>query len=223
MEPLISVVISFYKGEQFIGETLQSVFNQNYSNLEVIVVDDGSPAESLSALLPFQEKIKIISQENKGQSEARNTGIRAARGTLIAILDQDDLWPKNHLAVMIPYLLPETEYDFVRGMVDHFKINSDGSRESSGPIFWEMLLGASLFRRSVFDRAGLFDASMREGEDLDWSLRLRESGCREKRIEDITLFYRRHNSNYSDVKDFIKNGQFQSIKKKLERMRLNKK
>ena len=219
MKPLVSVIIPFYKADRFIAETLQSVFDQSYENLEVIVVNDGSPAETLDALIPFEGKITIISQENKGQAEARNVGIRNSCGDIVALLDADDLWPKNHLNLLVPYLTGETEYDFVRGMTESFRINEDGSFEKSEPSFMEVLLGSALYKRSVFDRTGLFDPFMREGEDLDWNLRLRESGCKEKRIPDVTLLYRRHDSNSTNKRDFIKNGQFLSIKKKLERMR----
>ena len=219
MQPLVSVIIPFYKAERFISETLQSVFDQEYPNLEIIVVNDGSPDETLSVLNSFEGKIKIISQKNQGQAAARNTGIQNAQGDIIALLDADDLWPNNHLSLMVPHLIGETSYDFVRGMVECFKMNDDGSREISDPSFLEVLLGAALYRRSVFDRTGLFDPLMREGEDLDWNLRLRESGCTEKRIPETTLLYRRHDLNATNKRDFIKNGQFLSIKKKLERMR----
>ena len=219
MNPVVSVIIPFYKAERFIAETLQSVFDQEYPHIEIIVVNDGSPQETLDALIPFAGKITIISQENKGQAEARNVGIRNAQGDIIALLDADDLWPKDHLGLMLPHLTNETPYDFVRGMTESFKVNDNGSLEKSEPSFMEVLLGSALYKRSVFDRTGLFDSLMREGEDLDWNLRLRESGCTEKRIPEVTLLYRRHDSNSTNKREFIKNGQFLSIKKKLERMR----
>lgn len=220
MNPLISVIIPYYKGENYVAETLQSIFDQNYSNLEIIVVNDGSPDEMLRVFDPFLDRIKIISQENQGQAAARNTGIKHAQGELVAFLDSDDLWTPNHLELMMPHLAPETEYDFVRGMTDHFRINEDGTREHTGAIFLEMLLGAMLYRKSAIDQMGYLNASMREGEDLDWVLRLRESGLREKRLDDVVLLYRRHNTNYSNSYDFIKKGQLLSIRKKLERARL---
>jgi len=222
MNPLISIIIPYYKGERFIAETLQSVLSQEYSNIEIIVVNDGSPAESLKALAPFEKNIRIISQENKGPSEARNVGIRASQGELIGLIDADDLWPKDHLTLMIPYLTEQTPYDLVRGRVEHFKINSDGSHEKSEPVFWEMLLGSGLYRRTLFDRVGFFDPSMRAGEDIDWNLRVRESGSQEKRIPEVVLLYRRHDSNCTNAINSIKEGQFTSIRKKLARMQTHK-
>ena len=221
--PLISVVIPYYKGERFIGETLRSIFKQNYSPIEVIVVNDGSPEEFLSVFAEFVDKITLIHQDNKGQSVARNIGIRHARGELIALLDQDDVWPDGRLELMTPFLLEGEDFDFVRGWTQKFYYNSVGEIERTPPIFHEDLVGSVLYKAIVFDKVGLFDESMREGEDFDWNIRLRESGCREKRITDTTLFYRRHDYNLSDVRDFVKNGQFQSLKRKLDRARESKK
>ena len=95
---LISVVIPFYKGERYLAEALRSVFDQTYRPLEVIVVDDGSPTPCDEILAQFDQPIHLIRQENQGVAAARNTGIRAAHGKYIALLDQDDVWLPEKLA-----------------------------------------------------------------------------------------------------------------------------
>lgn len=219
MQPLISVIIPYYKGEKYITETLASVFNQGYNNFEIIIVNDGSPIETLEVLQPFSDRVKMIHQENQGQAAARNTGIREAMGEFITFLDQDDLWTDNRIATMLPYLTDSNEYDFVRGTVDHFRILPDGSRESTGPKVWEVLPGVSFYRKSVVDRVGMFNESMHEGEDFDWNIRLHESGAKGIQIPDLVLLYRRHDTNHSNRIDFVKNGEFASIRNKLNRMR----
>jgi glycosyltransferase involved in cell wall biosynthesis len=91
--PLVTVVIPLYNQEAFIASAVQSALNQNYPSIEVIIVNDGSQDESLKICQGILDsRIRIITQENTGLSGARNTGIRAARGKYIALLDADDLW-----------------------------------------------------------------------------------------------------------------------------------
>jgi glycosyltransferase involved in cell wall biosynthesis len=215
MEPLVSIIIPYYKGERFIQEALGSLFGQHYPNMEIIIVNDGSPEESLAPLLPYHNRITILSQKNQGQAAARNSGLRAAKGSIIGFLDQDDMWPPGRLAKTLPYL---NRYDFVQGKTVAFKISHDGSRTSSDPLLLPSLVGSALYRKSVFEKVGLFDEAMREGEDFDWNVRLNESDCHGIVIPDTTLLYRKHGQNYSiTAENFVEKGVFASIRKKLAR------
>ena len=94
----ISVIIPLYNKSATIKETLQSVLAQTYTDFEVIIINDGSIDNSLKIVNSFQDnRIKIISQENKGVSVARNHGIKIASNNLIAFIDADDIWFENHL------------------------------------------------------------------------------------------------------------------------------
>jgi len=218
--PLISVIIPYYKGQRFIDEALNSVFKQNYSNLEIIIVNDGSPIETLDILNKFKDKIKIISQENMGQSAARNTGIKNAKGSIIALLDQDDIWSDDHISSMLPYLLIDGGYDFVRGHTQIFYTDKNDINTNDTSLFYEVILGSAMHRRSVFDKVGMFDEDVFDGEDADWNLRLRESDCKEKRVPNITLFYRKHDNNRSMQNDSIRKGAFLVIRRKIQRARI---
>src|SRR5262245_24043876 len=92
--PVVSVIIPAYQAAADIRDALDSVFAQNFSHFEVIVVNDGSPdtPELEAAIAPYQSRLRYIAQPNQGAGAARNTGIRAARGTYVALLDADDLW-----------------------------------------------------------------------------------------------------------------------------------
>lgn len=217
--PLISLIIPYYKGEKYIEESLASVFAEGYENLEIIIVDDESPAGTLDVLKQYGDKIQIIHQKNTGQAGARNTGIRNAKGSLIAFLDQDDLWPKGRLAAMLPYVTGNTEYDCVRGRTD--RIHTDGHvvTRTDDPEYKPVLIASALYTKDLIDKVGLF-ADMRTGEDFDWSVRLKEVGFREKRIPETTLTYRKHSSNQSGSVQFVKDGQFDSLRRKLQRARL---
>ena len=109
----ISVVIPAYNSGQFIEETLESVYAQTYLPHEVIVIDDGSIDDTQEKVLKFKDrspKIIYIYQENKGQSTARNLGLRMATTDWVAFLDHDDIWHKNKLECQMNYIKnnPET-------------------------------------------------------------------------------------------------------------------
>lgn len=123
MKPLVSVVIPMYNAQQFIKETLLSVINQTYTNIEIIVVDDMSKDKSATIVKDLSNKddrIKYIYlKENKGVANARNIGIEAAQGRYIAFIDSDDLWKENKLERQIEFMLENkyeftyTEYEFI--------------------------------------------------------------------------------------------------------------
>jgi len=215
---LISVVIPAYNAERYLEEALQSILKQAYSPLEIIVVNDGSTDTTAAILASYGEKVKVLTQENKGPAAARNAGIKEAHGPVIAFLDADDLWTDNHLASMIEYVAPGSPYDFVRGKSKYVRNLGTSEEEILDPIFMNPLVSACLFRREVFEKVGLFDESMRQGEDFDWSLRLAESDCRGKHIDDATLLYRRHEHNLTNARDVVKNGQFEAFRKRRARL-----
>lgn len=95
MEPLISVIVPVYRVEQYLGRCVESLLAQTYENTEILLVDDGSPdrcPQLCEEYAEAYEKIRVIHQENRGLSGARNTGIEHARGELLAFIDSDDRW-----------------------------------------------------------------------------------------------------------------------------------
>ena len=93
-----SVIIPLYNKEDYIKNTLKSVFNQSFQDFEVIIVDDGSTDKSLQIVKQFiDDRLKVYIQKNQGVSVARNFGIEKAKSEYIALLDADDLWYENHL------------------------------------------------------------------------------------------------------------------------------
>jgi glycosyltransferase involved in cell wall biosynthesis len=102
--PLITVIVVNYNYGRYLGECIDSVITQTYSNIEVIVVDDGSTDNSLDVLKPYRGKLLILQQENKGVSAARNAGFVASRGEWIAFLDSDDVWRREKLQQQSTYI-----------------------------------------------------------------------------------------------------------------------
>ena len=98
MQPFFSIVIPLYNKENSIEKTLKSVFYQSFSDFEVIVINDGSTDKSDEKVKAFSDvRVRLISTENRGVSQARNLGLKEAKGTLIAFLDADDYWFPHHL------------------------------------------------------------------------------------------------------------------------------
>ena len=125
---LISVIIPFYNQENYFEECLNSVIHQTYSNLEIIIINDGSDKKYDEVLTKFQskhlDKIKIFSQENKGVSAARNLGILQSKGEYIAFIDSDDVWLPNKLEYQIN-IIKKKKIDFIHG--SYLIINEDSS------------------------------------------------------------------------------------------------
>src|SRR6187431_499736 len=104
--PEVSVIIPAYNTSQYIAATVKSVLAQTYTSYEVIVVNDGSPDTPAMerALAPFRDRILYVVQENGGISAARNTALALARGRYVALLDSDDAWEPDYLAVQVAAL-----------------------------------------------------------------------------------------------------------------------
>lgn len=103
MSDLISVIVPVYNVEKYLSRCLESIINQTYKNIEVVCIDDGSPDKSINILKQYEKKdkrIKIIRQENKGLSGARNTGIKKSNGEYIFFVDSDDWLPKNAIELL---------------------------------------------------------------------------------------------------------------------------
>jgi len=102
---LVSVIMPVYNVEAYVAQAIQSVLQQTYAYLELILVDDGATDRSLAICQGFDDpRIRIIRQANRGLAGARNTGIRHARGAYIALIDSDDLWAKTKLAQHVAHL-----------------------------------------------------------------------------------------------------------------------
>lgn len=110
----VSVIIPVYCVERYIRSTVESVLAQTYNNLEILIINDGSPDKSAEYQHFTDSRIRIINQENRGLAGARNTGIRYATGDYIAFLDGDDLWLSTKLEKHVEHLenTPEVGISF---------------------------------------------------------------------------------------------------------------
>ncbi len=219
--PAISVVIPTYNHASFVLHTFKSVFAQTFSDIEVIVVNDGSPDRTHELLMPLAEagKIRYFRQQNAGQAAARNRGIEAAMGRYIALIDDDDLWPTGKLMSQMAVLEQDPSVALVYGRADlvgeegeslsqheraglPFELPPDGP---SGDVFRAFLSqnfilspGQTLIRRAALDRLGEppFDEALWGVDDYDLYLRLSKVGGFVFQKE-FALQYRVHSANAS--------------------------
>lgn len=193
MKGLVSVVIPLYNKESYIIQTLQSVMNQSYSNLECIIVDDGSTDKSAEITTRFISDNKfswrLISQVNSGQTKARNRGIHEARGEYIAFLDSDDLWPADKIKLQVEAIEDNpksvlilssyaifSEEKSISRVVRHKKSKKMNTSWLDMRGFGGGLESLGLVRKKTLDQIGSFDESLSTSSGLDLSLRLEKVG-----------------------------------------------
>jgi glycosyltransferase involved in cell wall biosynthesis len=181
--PQVSVVIPTYNRAGCLREAVDSVLAQEFRGFELIVVDDGSTDETPRLLQGYGDAIRGLRQKNRGVSAARNAGVAAARGDLIAFLDSDDIWLRGKLACQVEFFrqhpeafICQTEELWVK---NGRRVNPGRRhRKRDGMIFepsLELCLvspSAVMLRKALFDRVGLFDERLPACEDYDLWLRV---------------------------------------------------
>ena len=196
--PQTSVIIPVFNGEFFLLEAINSVLAQLEVNDELLVVNDSSTDGTLALLLELSDRrLRVLSSNGGGPSVARNKGISAARGEFIAFLDHDDLWPTGRHASLRAALLAD---DSINASAGRIAILGDSVGAASKYQNLHGRYGASLpftclYRRSLIQKTGYFDETMRFGEDVDYYIRLTESGMKITYCDLDSLIYRRHAGN----------------------------
>ncbi len=170
----ISIIIPVYNHARELPRALQSIFNQTFKDLEVIVVDDGSTDDLSSALAGFQDRIKVISQENRGAAAARNAGARLAGGEYIIFWDADVVAQPAMLQKMARILeeRPETSFVYCSFKFGWKKFNC-GPFDQAKLKKINYITTTTLLRRRDFPG---FDASLKKFQDWDLWLTMTEQG-----------------------------------------------
>ena len=197
--PLVSVIVPCYNQAQFLDEAIDSVFAQTYSNIEIIVVNDASTdAESVEILSGYtREKTTVIHhKENKGLSEARNTGIQAAKGEYILPLDSDDRIAPTYIEKAIEVMMNNSNIGIVSGKVEFFG-DQQGIRNTpdfsiGAMLVRNLLVCTSLFRRADWEKVKGYKSRMKYGfEDYDFWLSILELGREVHVIPEVMFYYRK--------------------------------
>jgi glycosyltransferase involved in cell wall biosynthesis len=196
--PMVSVVIPTYNRSKFLPAAIESVLAQDFRDFELVVVDDGSDDNTIDIVRCYGDKIKYIYQDNQGVSAARNRGMCAAIGDIIAFLDSDDEWLPAYLSDVATALTGDAGLVAVYtnawrvGFPDQYKTTFEVKGMSSvfrGAHFvridrpFTTVLERNInmpqsfaFRRRYLERAGVFDVKLTIGEDYDFILRVSTQG-----------------------------------------------
>lgn len=193
--PSVSIVIPVRDGRAFIDEAIDSVLSQSYQDFEIIVINDGSTDGDYDSLKLADPRISVLHLNGCGVSTARNLGMRAAKGDLIAFLDADDLWFPGKLQAQVNYMHSHPYVGVVFGGFLKWQADASGefppaiglvsdcsgltSAEAarSGWLYSRLLSGllvgmnTAVVRRSVVDAIGEFNTSLRQAEDYDFWLK----------------------------------------------------
>ena len=199
--PLVSCIVPVFNGERFLGEALDSVLAQTYRPVEVIVVDDGSTDGTPAVAARYGRQVTYLRQPNCGAATAKNRGVRAAQGGLIAFLDADDLWHHDKLTRQQRRLLerPGLSLCFTRfqsfwmpELAEEERRYRDDSL-SAPCAAWSVC--TLLTPRTTFERLGPFQDGLRGNENMLWFLRALRAGATIEVLPDILMYRRFHEGN----------------------------
>lgn len=227
MNPFISVIIPVFNGAAHLPEALDSIVAQARNDLEVLLVDDGSSDDSPEICHSYCSRyswIRYLRQDNAGVTLARNTGVAASRGRLIAFLDQDDHWTEDALALHLQALAAEPDLGYTLGHQlcflepgteppDWFRLQQ---LQESVPGY---LPGALVVRREVFENLGGFDPRYPISSDADWFCRAKDAGIKMRLLPQVTLHRRIHRANQSQQGEVIHRELFEILRASIVRKR----
>lgn len=224
---LVSVIIPVKNGERFLAEAINSVLEQDYRPLEIIVVDGRSVDRSREIAGSF-ERVRIISQVGHGLADAWNVGIDAANGDFIAFLSHDDLWVPKKLSTQVNDLLQHPEVQYTIARVKFFA--QPGVRAGSGfrtRLFEGDYIGRLtenlVARKLLFDVVGRFDVTLRVSPDVDWFARAKDMRVPMAIVPEVLLLKRVHDANLSLVEvDECHRDLLRVLRRSVERQRKNR-
>ncbi len=231
---LISCIVPVFNGERYLGEALESILNQTYRPLEIIVADDGSTDGTAAVVARYRDRIRYFKQNNAGAPTARNLGLSVALGEFVAFLDADDLWHPAKLTRQMICFQARPELDVCITHLQNFwvpELEKEKKRFQDHRLA-EILPGyvtpTLLARKALFEKVGQFNPALRLGDGTDWFLRAAEHGAVMALLPDVLLYRRMHQANMSMQQESrrmtssMQNALFQVMKASLDRRRVQK-
>lgn len=219
--PLVSVIMPAYNVDRYIDAAVQSVLAQTYPDFELIVIDDGSTDDTnriVQSHMGRDPRVQLLQQPNGGISAARNFGLRTSRGSLVALLDGDDVWEPGFLESQVAILTARPDIDAVTGNAwflggpEHGRPARPVPDSRPAPDLPTMITDETavfimtVFRRRVYETIGGFDEALRTNEDYDYWLRAASAGFRFARNDRPLAHYRRRDDSLSAGQPRMING-----------------
>ncbi len=201
MKPTVSVIIPVYNGAGEVRRAIDSALGQKHTDVEVIVINDGSKDETGSVLAEYGDQIRAINQQNRGLSRTRNNGIALSAGEWVAFLDHDDYWQPDKLSLQLK-AAERTGFDVIYTNAGNFgdvarvaELRSEPEAMAEGDLLSQLLLdnfivvSSVMIRRTVIQDMGGFDTSLPSVEDWDLWLKLASRGVKFAAVgEPVTMY-----------------------------------
>lgn len=199
---LVSCVIPVFNGERFLGEAIESVLAQSYSDIEIIIVDDGSTDGTKYVVGRFGDRATYVHQQNAGPSSARNRGIERASGEFVALLDSDDLWHPEKTALQLAQFDARADLAVCSTHMQNFwskEVEHEVATLQDGRLTEiQPSLGSSFMaRRSVFQSIGLLNTELKHRDVQEFVLRAVDHGLGVETLPDVLVKRRIHDANLS--------------------------
>ena len=212
-EPLVSVIIACFNAEQYIDDCLNSLINQTYKNLEIIVCDDSSKDGSYSKLLEWSARDPRIfvlhNEQNMFAAATRNKCIKASHGDYLMIQDVDDISKQNRVEVLLSYFEKNPSISIVSSSIQCFRESVDKplyiySERKEYPSKYSFLWGisfvhpASMITRECIETVGGYRVApeTRRCQDYDMFIRMYAEGFKGMNIKEVLYYYRLDEANY---------------------------
>ena len=200
--PDVTVVIPVYNRKRFLGEAIESVLAQDFDgDVEIVAVDDGS-TDGSAAVAESYVGVRVVRQENRGPSAARNTGITAAAGRWLAFLDADDLMAPSKLRIQVGHLEAHPGVGCLLGRQET-RHEGDGPTPAwlrRDPVYGDpggISPVTAVLATETARRVGGFDERLRQWEGRDLLMRLRAEGVRIAVVDEVVQYRRVHDENVS--------------------------
>jgi len=193
-----TLIMAVMNAEKYIGQTLESVFNQTLLPAEIIIIDEFSTDRTVEIIQSFSPNIKVLNNIRPGMSAAMNFAIPLVTNEYIAFLDSDDIWVPTKAEKQVEFLNQNTTVDVVCCAALNFR--KDNLEDLDFKVYREFaptrLFTASTFRASSFEKYGFLDESVGHfGWLYDWWSKASEGGINVASIEEVLLHRRIHESN----------------------------
>ena len=193
-KPLISIVTVVYNGEKFLEDTIQSVINQTYDNIEYIIIDGGSTDGTVDIIEKYEDKIDYwVSENDDGIYDAMNKGIKKAYGELIGIINADDWYEKYTIKTTVKSYIENNKPDVIYGLLRYIKDEHEYKIDAQHHDFLEerMIPHPTCFiKKEIYEQLNYYDLSYKSAADYDLLLRIKRFGYSLIKINSILANFR---------------------------------
>ena len=221
MRPSVSVIIPIYNSGRYLREAIDSVLAQRYSELDLLIVDDGSADNGPEVAESYGPPVRLVRISHRGHPAARNAGIAASTREFIGFLDADDLWSPHKLALQLAAFKANPALDLVFGHMQNFispelDAGEQAKIKCNSTALPGLLQGSMLARRTSFERVGPFDEQRKMGDFLDWYGRATLANLSMQMLNETLVRRRIHLANFQRTHKHLRHENLIVLKKLLD-------